>query len=70
MMGAGRGRGSFLLFLGKKGCWSQDVAKVPPKLVPTVWRQAGLLWGSRERKGLLWGCLTEGGDPGTAVFEV
>lgn len=46
------------------------MAKVPPKLVPTIWRQVGLLWGSRERKGLLWGCLMEGGDPGTAVFEV
>lgn len=41
MMGAGRGRGSFLLFLGKKGRWSQDVAKVPPKLMPTVGGKLG-----------------------------
>ena len=45
------------------------MAKVP-KLVPTVGRQVGLLWGSRERRGLLWGCLMGGGDPGTAAFEV
>lgn len=62
--------GEFPPLSGEKGPLEPGCGQGPSKANANSRRQAGLLRGSGERTGLQWGCLTEGGEPGTAVFEV